>query len=157
MEMVQVFCEPAQRTCRAGSYMKIGTRNKKGEIVELKEYFANTSGHAVLSTMDNEGNVDSAIYSSPRFFDDGRIGLIMREKLSYANIQVNPHVCLLFIEHGGGYNGKRLYLKKVDETDDKDVIGPLLEGSAHDGDEDAVRHLVYFELIKERPLVGDKP
>lgn len=122
--------------------------------MELKEYFANTNGRAFLSTMDNDGNVDSAVYSSPQFFDDGRIGLIMSENLSYTNVQANPQVCLLFVEHGERDKGKRLYLKKVGETDDKDVIEPLLEESMHDSDEDAVRHLVYFELVKERPLVG---
>ncbi|MBN1456945.1 MAG: pyridoxamine 5'-phosphate oxidase family protein [Sedimentisphaerales bacterium] len=124
--------------------------------MELKEYFANTSGHVILSTMDNNGKVDSAVYSSPRFFDDGRIGFIMRENLSYENVRANPHVCLLFIEDGGGHKGKRLYLKKVDETDDKDLIESLLKKPTHGDDEDPARHLVYFELVKERPLVGDR-
>ena len=123
--------------------------------MELKDYFANTSGHAILSTMDSDGHVDSAVYSLPRFFDDGRIGFIMRENLSYENVQANPQVCLLFIEDGGGHKGKRLYLKKVGETDDKDIIEPLLKKPAHGKDEDPMRHLVYFELVKERPLVGN--
>jgi len=130
---------------------------QKGDIMELKSYFASSNGLVILSTSDNNGNVDSTVYSSPRFFEDGRIGLIMRERLSYANVSVNPHVCLLFIEHGKGYEGKRLYLKKVDETDDKELIGSLLKRPVHGSDEgdDVIRHLVYFELIKERPLVGD--
>jgi hypothetical protein len=33
--------------------------------MKLKEYFENTRGTGVLSTADNEGKVDAAIYSRP--------------------------------------------------------------------------------------------
>ena len=121
--------------------------------MELEEYFKNTKGLTILSTSDGEGNVDSAIYSPPRFFEDGRIGFIMRENLTYANIGKNQHACVLFIEDTKGYKGKRLYLKKVAEENNPELIKEHLKRCSHPVKE-AKRHMVYFELTKERPLVG---
>ena len=121
--------------------------------MELKEYFQDNKGLTVLSTSDGQGNVDSAIYSPPRFLGDGRIGFIMRENLSYANIQENPNACILFIEDTEGYKGKRLYLKKVAEDDNPELINEHLKRCSHPIKE-AKRHMVYFELTRERPLVG---
>ena len=121
--------------------------------MKLEEYFENNQGLTVLSTSDAQGNVDSAIYSAPRFFGDGRIGFIMRENLSYANIRKNPNACVLFIEHNKGYKGKRLYLKKVDEDNNPELINEHLKRCSHPVKE-AKRHMVYFELTRERPLVG---
>jgi hypothetical protein len=121
--------------------------------MELEEYFKDNKGLTVLSTADDQGNVDTAIYSPPRFFDDGRIGFIMRENLSYANIQKNPNACVLFLEHTEGYKGKRLYLKKAAEDDNPELINEHLKRCSHPVKE-AKRHMVYFELTKERPLVG---
>lgn len=46
-----------------------------------------------------------------------RIGLTMRENLSYANIRKNPNAYMLLMGHTEGCNDKRLCLKKVDEND----------------------------------------
>jgi len=39
----------------------------------------------------------------------------MRERLTHANLQENPHACYLFVETGKGFAGRRLYLSKVSE------------------------------------------
>ena len=122
--------------------------------MELEEYFGNVKGLTILSTSDDVGNIDSAIYSPPRFFADGRVGFIMRENLTYANIRKNPNACALFIEDTGGYNGKRLYLKMVAEDDNPELINEHLKRCSHPIKE-AKRHMVYFEITRERPLVGD--
>ena len=81
----------------------------------LKEYFESTKGSGVLATADSGGEVDAAIYSRPHFVEEGTLAFIMRDRLTHHNLQSNPHATFLFMEDGQGYNGKRLFLKKVRE------------------------------------------
>jgi len=124
--------------------------------MELKEYFENVKGLGVLSTADSHGKVNSAIYSRPHVMEDGSLAFIMRDRLTHQNIESNPHAVYLFKEDGPGYNGKRLYLTKIREAQDSDLIDSLSRrGYPSDQDRRESRFLVYFKLEKERPLVGD--
>jgi hypothetical protein len=122
--------------------------------MKLKDYFERTTGTGVLSTADNDGKVDSAIYSRPHFIDGDKLAFIMRDRLSHNNLLSNPHAVYLFIEAGQGYKGKRLYMTMVKEEKNAEQIGSLQRRKSETqvkGD----RFLVFFELIQERPLVGD--
>ena len=132
-------------------------KKRIGDVVmELKSYFKNTKGLGVLSTTDSHGKVNSAIYSRPHVMEDGSLAFIMRDRLTHKNIESNPHAVYLFREDGPGYNGKRLYLTKIREEQDVDLIDSLSRrGYASDQDRRESRFLVYFKLEKKRPLVGD--
>ena len=93
--------------------------------MELKAYFEQTRGTGVLATADAAGNVNAAIYSRPHFMDDGTLALIMRDRLSHENLQSNPHATFLFVENGPGYRGKRLYLRRVREEKDSELLYTL--------------------------------
>jgi hypothetical protein len=121
--------------------------------MELKEYFENTEGSGILSTADGNGQVDAAIYSRPHFMDDGTIAWIMRDRLTHHNLQSNPHACYLFIEKGPGYKGKRLFLAKVSEEQDSELLQSLRRRQYID-EKDEAKFLVFFNLTKELPLVG---
>jgi hypothetical protein len=87
--------------------------------------------------------------------DDGSIALIMNDRLSHANLQTNPHAAYMFIESGPKKQGKRLYLKKVKEEENSELIDSLrrrYSGSEDHGDRK--KFLVYFAIEKELPLVG---
>ena len=43
--------------------------------MKLEEYFDLKKGVGVLSTADDEGKVDAAIYARPHFMDDGTAGI----------------------------------------------------------------------------------
>ena len=125
--------------------------------MELKDYFEKTKGTGVLSTADAQGNVDSAIYARPHIMDDGKFVLLMRERLSFSNLQSNPKAAYLFLEAGPGYKGKRFFLKKVKEDTDPELIGSLRRRVYHEditGEEDT--HAVFFEVTKELPLLGKR-
>jgi hypothetical protein len=125
--------------------------------MELKEYFEKTKGTGILSTADSQGNVDSAIYARPHVMDDGRLILLMRERLSYSNLMSNPKAAYLFIEESPGYKGVRFQLKKVKEDQDRELISSLRRRVYHEditGEEET--HAVYFEITKELPLVGSR-
>ena len=123
--------------------------------MSISEYFDNTKGTGVLATADSQGKVDAAIYARPHVMEDGSLAFIMRDRLTHANLQSNPHAAFLFIEDGPGFKGKRLFLKKVGEEENAELIEKLSRRSYKSGKEtEESRFLVYFELEKEIPLVG---
>ena len=120
---------------------------------KLKEYFENTKGSGVLATADSSGKVDAAIYSRPHFLEEGTLAFIMRDRLTHHNLQSNPHATFLFREDGPGYNGKRLFLKKVREENNPELIRKIKRRKYTDDNEEP-KFLVYFTLDKELPLIG---
>jgi hypothetical protein len=124
--------------------------------MDLKEYFENAKGLGVLSTADSNGRVNTAIYSRPHMMENGTLAFIMRDRLTHANIQSNPHAAYLFREDGPGYKGKRLYLTRIREEKDSDLIAAFSRRQyLSDQDRRESKFLVFFKLEKERPLVGD--
>ena len=127
--------------------------------MSLKDYFENSRGTGILSTADEKGRVNSAIYARPHVMEDGAIGFIMAERLSRQNLQSNPHAAYLFIEEGGGFRGKRLALTKLSESEDRELIERLRRRTYSPADEQRIGalHLVLFKLDAERPLIGAGP
>ena len=121
--------------------------------MELKHYFENTKGVGVLATADADGKVDAAIYARPHFMEDGTLAIIMRDRLTHHNLQSNPYATFLFIEDGPGYKGKRLFMTKLREEKDSELLNSLRSRQYLDEKEEA-KFLVFFKLDKELPLVG---
>lgn len=123
--------------------------------MNLHDYFENTQGTGILSTADDQGWVDCAIYARPHVMDDGSLAMIMLDRLSHHNLQSNPHAAYMFIEEGPGYRGKRLFLTKVREETDSPLIETL--SRRYPGKRDDLpktRYLVIFRIDKELPLIG---
>lgn len=123
--------------------------------MDLHEYFESKTGIGVLSTADSQGRVDSAIYARPHVMDDGLLAFIMTDRLSHKNIQSNPHAVYLFKEIGPGWKGKRLFLTKVREEQDTELLQSLRRRKYSPHDEARMKplFLVFFQLDHERPLV----
>jgi hypothetical protein len=123
----------------------------------LREYFETAGGTGILSTADSDGNVDSAIYTIPHIVDDETLVLVMADKLSHANLKTNPKAAYMFIEKAQGYKGKRLYLQKIREENDPDLVQSIRRRKRYDQEGEAVSDssAVYFKVVKTRPLVGD--
>jgi hypothetical protein len=119
----------------------------------LKQYFEENTGTGILATADSGGKVDAAVYSRPHFMDDGTIAFIMRDRLTRHNLQSNPYATYLFIQKGPGYEGKRLFLKKVREEDNPELIKKIKRRKYTDDDGEP-KFLVYFALERELPLIG---
>ena len=79
----------------------------------LTDYFETAQGTGILATADGDGNVDLALYARPHMLDDETVVLVMSDKLSHTNLQINPKAAYMFIEETTDYRGKRLYLQKV--------------------------------------------
>lgn len=121
--------------------------------MSLKTYFENTKGTGVLATSGKDGNVSAAIYSRPHFLEDGSLAFIMRDRLTHDNLLSNPSATYLFIEDSPGYQGKRLFLKKIREEENSELLQKLSRRK-YTGEISEHRFLVFFTLDKELPLVG---
>ena len=122
--------------------------------MELKEYFENAKGTGILATADGDGKVDAAVYARPNIMEDGSLAFIMRDRLTHHNLQSNSYATYLFIEHGPGYKGKRLYLTKVREEQDTELLESLRKRLYIDA-RDESKYLVIFNVTKKLPLIGD--
>jgi hypothetical protein len=122
-------------------------------MMKLKEYFENTQGLGVLATADSDGKVDAAVYSRPHVMEDGTLAFIMRDRLTHHNLQSNPRATFLFKEDGAGYKGKRLFLTKVREEENTQLLESLRRRQYIDKNDES-RFLVFFTLDKELPLIG---
>jgi len=124
--------------------------------MNLSEYFENTEGIGILATADSNGNVDVAIYARPHCIDETTVAFIMNERLSYKNLTSNPKAAYLFLEKGPGYQGARLYLTKVREDSNKELIASMKRRkSPQYNDGESKKYLVYFNVDKVRALVGE--
>jgi hypothetical protein len=125
--------------------------------MDLQKYFDQAKGMGVLATADSSGKVDAAIYARPHVLEDGTIALVMRDRLTHHNLQSNPHAAYLFVEKGEGYEGKRLFLKKISEEKNTERLKAILRKCTCDAEKESDghdRYLVVFKLEKELPLVG---
>ncbi|PLX83079.1 MAG: pyridoxamine 5'-phosphate oxidase [Desulfuromonas sp.] len=124
--------------------------------MQLKNYFENNHGTGVMSTAGRDGNVATAIYASPQILDDGTLAFIMRDRLTHKNINENPYAAFMFIEDSAGYKGVRLYLKKVKEDDNAELIAKMTRQSLSPEEDAAMgpKFIVYFQVEKALKLVG---
>ena len=121
--------------------------------MSLNEYFENTEGFGVLATADKDGRVDAAVYARPHILEDGTVAMIMRDRLTHHNLQSNPHATYLFREKNPGYKGKRLFLTKIREEQEGELMQSLRRRQYID-EKDEAKFLVFFSIDKELPLIG---
>jgi len=123
--------------------------------VNLKEYFEKVKGTGVLATADGEGRVDTAIYAKPHVMDKETVAFIMAERLTHHNLQSNSHASYLFREEDKGYKGIRLFLSKLREEKDTELLYSIRSKRYLGGKEEGKpRFLVFFKVDKILPLVG---
>lgn len=124
--------------------------------MHLKEYLGRSEGVGVLSTADSDGKVDAAIFAKPHVLSDGTVAFIMRDRLTHQNLKDNPYATYLFIEKVPGYRGVRLFLKKIKEDTDVELIQSMTRRSLTPEEDVAKgpKFLTYFEIEKALNLIG---
>lgn len=126
--------------------------------MNLANYFDKVKGFGILATADSKGNVNAAAISKPVMIDEDTAAFIMAGHLTHKNLKSNPHATYYFIEKSDKYDGVRLYLTKIKESQDMAVIEEIRKKrypifSIKYNKES--KYVVYFKVDKELPLVAD--
>lgn len=128
--------------------------------VELAKLFSHPGRITSLSTVDDQGRPNAAVFGSARMLDAGRIAIGMSDNRSVANLVNQPYAVLLLCIPGPTmlrWKGARadLALEKIEGA------GPLLsslrqEITASSGSAAArlTKVAVVFRIEKVRPLLG---
>ena len=123
--------------------------------MNIREYFENAKGLGVIATSDDQGRVDMAVYAKPHLVDDETIAFIMRDRLTHHNLQSNNHAAYLFKEDGPGYKGTRLFLTKLREEQDSELLYSIRSKRYPSKKEEGnPLFLVFFKVDKVLPLIG---
>lgn len=124
--------------------------------MDLAKYFEDTKGFGVLATADEKGQVDVAVYSRPHIFDEKTVAFIMADRLTHHNLQSNPHAAYLFREESPGYKGMRLFLTKIREETDSELLSSIRRRhyASPEGEKEEPRFLAFFTIEKTLPLIG---
>ena len=122
----------------------------------LKEYFDKAKGYGVLATADAAGKVNMAVYARPHVMDEKTVAFIMAERLTHENLKSNPWAAYLFMEAGGGWSGKRVYLKKLKEEKNEALIQEICRKCDYSQYEVKNRFIVYFSVENILPLIGSQ-
>ncbi len=127
--------------------------------MKLSEYFERTKGRGIFATADSKGKVGTAVYGRPYFINEKAVAFIMADRLMHKNLQSNPYASYLFMESNEKYAGKRLYLTKMKEEEDRAFIDKIRRKESclvYTTYKDQIRHLVYFRIDKVLPLIGER-
>lgn len=122
--------------------------------MKLYEYFESTKGRGIIATADKDGRVNLAMYARPYFMDDNTVTFIMAERLTHENLKSNPYAAYLFTEEEQKYQGKRLYLKKIREEKNSDLVTRICRKCDYSHYDINDRYVVYFDIEKVLPLIG---
>ncbi len=87
------------------------------------------------------------------------VAFIMADRLMHKNLRSNPNAAYLFMESSERSVGKRLYLTKIKEEQDSDLIDQIRRKDSRPSYRvygDKSKYLVYFRINKVLPLIGEK-
>jgi hypothetical protein len=125
----------------------------------LSDYFEKAKGKGIIATADSKGKVGMAVYARPHLINEKTAAFIMADRLMHKNLQSNPSASYLFVEEGSRYAGKRLYMTKIKEEEDTNLVNQLRRKGCCPVDESykqGQRFVVYFRINKVLPLIGAK-
>jgi len=122
--------------------------------MSLADYFENVKGYGVMATADGTGRVNVAVYARPHVVDETTVAFIMAERRTHENLQGNPWAAYSFLETGEGWSGKRLYLQKIREEQNEDLLREICRRCDYSRYDVSHRHIVFFSVEKVLPLIG---
>jgi len=129
---------------------------------QVMKMFNKETRIGALATADKNGNVNAAVFGSPRMIDEETVIMAIGDNRSFQNLQENPKASFIVIEPGGApatWKGARLYL----ELDSFERYGELLDSFrekiravAGDQSANAIIAAIRFKVTDVRPLVAPK-
>jgi hypothetical protein len=125
---------------------------------KLVEYFNKRPRIGTLSTANNEGKVNAAVFGTPLMADEKTVIMGLGKNRTFANLQENRHAVFMIMEPGetaADWKGVRIYVQMTDcqtsgerlEEVKADVTKRLGENAAK-----IIHAAVTFEVRDIRPV-----
>ena len=126
---------------------------------ELMALFNKYPRIGTLSTANTEGEVNVAVFGSPRMIDENTIVMGIGQNRSFRNLERNPKAAFIVMEPGEtvmDWKGARVYLEATDmetEGDFYDEIKQNIAKAAGKQAADMVHAAIRFKITEVRPIV----
>ena len=131
---------------------------------ELMTLFNKYPRIGTLSTANYEGDVNVAVFGSPRMIDEDTVVMGIGENRSYRNLQRNPKAVFIVMEPGesmSDWKGARVYLEAVDMETQGEFYDQIRYNIAkvagkEAADAIAIHAAIRFKITEVRPLIDMK-
>ena len=130
------------------------------ERKQLMEMFNKESRVGALATTNKNGDVNLAVFGSPRMIDEDTVIMAIGDNRSYHYLQENPRASFIVVEPGDSpatWKGARVYL----EVDAMERYGEVLDSfrenirkMAGDKSANAIVAAIRFKITDVRPLIA---
>ena len=127
---------------------------------QVMEMFNRETRIGVLATSNSNGDVNAAVFGSPKMIDEDTVIMAIGDNRSFQYLQENPKASFIVIEPGqspASWKGVRLYL----EVDTFERYGEVLDSFrenirkvAGNKSADAVIAAIRFKVLDVRPLIA---
>ncbi len=128
-------------------------------IQQLTDFFAREDHSGVLSTADQKGNVNAAIFGSGRLLDEKTLVFGLGDNRTLGNLKQNPQAVFLCFEQGTtvfDWHGARIYLEAVEIISQgslfDDIVSAIMQRAGRVAAR-SIRAVVVFTITGIRPLV----
>jgi hypothetical protein len=126
---------------------------------ELMEMFNKRPRIGALATSNKEGDVNAAVFGSPRMIDEDTVVMGIGENRSFRNLQRNPKAVFIVMEPGEtvrDWKGARVYLEAVDMETEGEFLDQLKQNiikAAGQQAGDMIHAAIRFRITEVRPIV----
>ncbi|MFO7643189.1 MAG: pyridoxamine 5'-phosphate oxidase family protein [Desulfosarcina sp.] len=127
---------------------------------QVMEMFNKQTRIGALATTNNNGDVNAAVFGSPRMIDQDTVIMAIGDNRSFRNLQENPKASFIVVEPGDSptdWKGVRLYL----EVESFERYGELLDSFrekirkvAGNKSANAIIAAIRFKIKNVRPLIA---
>lgn len=127
---------------------------------QVMEMFNKQTRIGALATTNNNGDVNAAVFGSPRMIDQDTVIMAIGDNRSFRNLQENPKASFIVVEPGDSptdWKGVRLYL----EVESFERYGELLDSFrekirkvAGNKSANAIIAAIRFKVKNVRPLIA---
>lgn len=126
---------------------------------ELMELFNKWPRIGTLSTANKMGEVNVAVFGSPRLVDENTVVMGIGNNRSFRNLQRNPRAVFIVMQPGQtvkDWKGARVYLEAVDMETEAEFYEEIKRGIAKVAGQEAaemLRAAIRFRITEVRPIV----
>jgi hypothetical protein len=127
---------------------------------QVMEMFNKQTRIGALATTNKNGDVNAAVFGSPRMIDQDTVIMAIGDNRSFRNLQENPKASFIVVEPGDSptdWKGVRLYL----EVESFERYGELLDSFrekirkvAGNKSANAIIAAIRFKVKNVRPLIA---